>query len=106
MKPWKDIVLSDDRPNPTLQVVWEWPYESATACAPFIEHVAKMDNVELIYNGTSYPTKTAKNVWTTWYVVRPSNPSLGEVIKYVESGIHAYQESTKTDDDSDWVGLL
>lgn len=102
---YTDIILSDDRPNPTLQVRWSCTNEQATACAPFIEHVAKMGNVELIYNGTT-PKKGEQQAWTTWYVALPSNPSLGDVMKYVDQGIHAYQESTKPDDDTDWVGLL
>lgn len=102
MNAWyTDLILSDDKPNPTLQVRWTCTREQAKACAPFIEHIAKMDKIELVYNGTS----DEGDLYTNWFIA-VGNPSLGEAMKYVDQGIHAYQESTKTDDDTDWVGLL
>ena len=103
MNAWyTDLILSNDNPSPTLQVRWTCTADQAKACAPFIEHVAKMEFVELIYHGTS----EEGDLYTNWFVAGMINPSLGDVMKYVDQGIHAYQESTKTDDDSDWVGLL
>jgi len=101
---YTDVILSDDKPHPTLQVRWNWSNLNAVSCAPFIEHVAEKEGVELIYNGTEGITG-GDAIYTNWFMAK-GNPSLGEVIKFVDSGIYVYQESLKVDDDSDWVADL
>lgn len=102
MNSWyTDLILSNDNPNPTLQVRWTCTADQAKSCARHIEYIAKREGVELIYHGTN-----EKPVYSNWFIAVPPNPSLGEVMKFVDSGIYAYQESTKTDDESDWVADL